>query len=1063
MKSDKSRDTFHPEKHYSSVRLQQGRVLTDADWNEEADIERHREEAIVRDMVGPTGVAEANDGFRAMGVMVTSTIADIDLKRGRMYVDGILVEQDVLGASYRNQPDLPPQGLPPIPTTAGSFAAYLDVWDRHIGSLEDPAIRETALGGPDTATRSKTVWQLKFLTLGTTTSSPPSPVEDVEATPEWHDLIEANTSTGAMRARARPEDVQADPCIIPQAAGFRRLENQLYRVEIHKAGTLGGGGGGTAPTFVWSRDNGSVLAQWLDVPDGVNQLRVSQPTRDEALGFAQGQWIELIDDTRELRGEAGPLVQILVVDGDLITYDPGTQTIKFSDFPTNPKVRRWDSPGAVTVARNTATNDGYIALESGVEVLFEDGSYRVGDYWMIPARTISGSIEWPADPADPTQPQALLATGIIHHLTPLASFTMPNFQLLVDTRKKFPALTELPTKGTEADTPPQPGQFRYYLVDGDGGDDLTGRPGIDFDPPTAFAEAVRFKTYTRVLQILPHDGSDSTAIILINPLASGDRYAPDFVLSGVHGYRRFMIRGSNLVNDDADFVNCAAVPIDEFPTGIKLLNQRVRPSDAFGYEFDFELLVDAATPLPADPNILNGTRARFISSNPSLDGFKTVVFRNEQVASDGVPNVIRILDTPSGNVNPGDTLMVERPGTRLNNFFVNDIACGFELIGLDIGAPFMGRMSSSLKADAPRGGVQFSFCRVGLMGIDGFDSVITEVNPRPDDLRFGDFNVGACLLVEEGGDFRNGKFVDLNHYVSHEGIFCLAVQQVNLFSGVVAGGSLFTNCGTFRIGSASFPHLAVLDTLLIGGIIGNSSGVLDHVFFNVVDQTFPSISISGARQALDILQGTVRRDHAGVTIDLSEASEANVFVFDPNEAFLFSGDSITLATGLVLAGNNLLTTNTVDFAGNRVRGSFGTLISGAWGTAIAGDVTNFDVVRVARFGDGDPQPKLVQAGKVDSHEVDLDVALSIFGVVQQTAVATNVNARPMVVASGFTLVNIASDQLHPSITFPTPIFLSPTEAGKITFEANGIRLGLALQFDNAFRSTVLCRLQLPVS
>ena len=35
MKSDKSRDTFHPEKHFSSVRLQQGRVLTDADWNEQ--------------------------------------------------------------------------------------------------------------------------------------------------------------------------------------------------------------------------------------------------------------------------------------------------------------------------------------------------------------------------------------------------------------------------------------------------------------------------------------------------------------------------------------------------------------------------------------------------------------------------------------------------------------------------------------------------------------------------------------------------------------------------------------------------------------------------------------------------------------------------------------------------------------------------------------------------------------------------------------------------------------------------------------------------------------------
>ena len=38
MKGDFTRLTFQPEKHYSSVRLQQGRVQLDADWNEQADI-----------------------------------------------------------------------------------------------------------------------------------------------------------------------------------------------------------------------------------------------------------------------------------------------------------------------------------------------------------------------------------------------------------------------------------------------------------------------------------------------------------------------------------------------------------------------------------------------------------------------------------------------------------------------------------------------------------------------------------------------------------------------------------------------------------------------------------------------------------------------------------------------------------------------------------------------------------------------------------------------------------------------------------------------------------------
>ena len=38
MKGDFSRDTFDSKKHYSRVLMQQGRVQTDADWNEQQAI-----------------------------------------------------------------------------------------------------------------------------------------------------------------------------------------------------------------------------------------------------------------------------------------------------------------------------------------------------------------------------------------------------------------------------------------------------------------------------------------------------------------------------------------------------------------------------------------------------------------------------------------------------------------------------------------------------------------------------------------------------------------------------------------------------------------------------------------------------------------------------------------------------------------------------------------------------------------------------------------------------------------------------------------------------------------
>ncbi len=68
MNGDFSRITFRPRRHHSSVRLQQGRVQVDADWNEQVDIDLHRDEVTTRDVVGPAGAPVGSDGF-AIGMM----------------------------------------------------------------------------------------------------------------------------------------------------------------------------------------------------------------------------------------------------------------------------------------------------------------------------------------------------------------------------------------------------------------------------------------------------------------------------------------------------------------------------------------------------------------------------------------------------------------------------------------------------------------------------------------------------------------------------------------------------------------------------------------------------------------------------------------------------------------------------------------------------------------------------------------------------------------------------------------------------------------------------------
>ena len=106
MKSDRSRDTFHPEKHYSGVRLQQGRVITDADWNEEDSVLRHRNRVTTRDLVGPSGVPLVGGGFQITPRPVLSGGTDLFVSPGNIYVDGVMCELES-PISYTAQPDFP--------------------------------------------------------------------------------------------------------------------------------------------------------------------------------------------------------------------------------------------------------------------------------------------------------------------------------------------------------------------------------------------------------------------------------------------------------------------------------------------------------------------------------------------------------------------------------------------------------------------------------------------------------------------------------------------------------------------------------------------------------------------------------------------------------------------------------------------------------------------------------------------------------------------------------------------------------------------------------------------
>jgi hypothetical protein len=435
MKGDFSRIRFNPGKQYTAVLEQQGRVSLDADTNEQAAIDDYLRRTETVDVIGAFGAPEHDPGFA-----ITISGDQIFIGAGRYYVQGLVCENRTDGLPYLGQPYL----LNTSPTDAtllnelaqaggsSSVQVYLQVWQRLVTALDDPCLREPALGQADTTARLQTVCRVVATLIP---PPPPSPTiskfptssifrrtllearqnlaaEIADIRPNVTGLVNtaespvaaaapvvdcctsmyASTptlSTGTMKAStaAAGSDCSCEP--IP-AAGYQGLENQLYRIEIHQGGTE------ATATFKWSRENGSVVSSITTFTG--NTLVVESLGPDANLGFQANQWVEIFDDS-DLFGETpnspGLLYQIQSTDRTVPSITL-TSPIIGINTALNARVRRWDQTGpSVTSTGVPLSVSTPLTVENGIEVTFRAGTYQAGDYWTVPARTASGQIDWP--------------------------------------------------------------------------------------------------------------------------------------------------------------------------------------------------------------------------------------------------------------------------------------------------------------------------------------------------------------------------------------------------------------------------------------------------------------------------------------------------------------------------------------------------------------------------------------------------------------------------------------------------------------------------------------------
>lgn len=340
---------------------------------------------------------------------------------GRFYGDGLPAVKEA-DETYFSQRDLPLADPAAVaPPAAGSTRidlAYLDLWERPITYIEDPDLREIALEGPDTCTRTQLIAQVRILKGAEVAvgGTPEPPTADLHALlPFGQGVLTTRSDTAAVA------DPCADPCEPEIAGTFLGEENRLFRVEIHKFGQIGLANAATTALFKWSRENGAVASALLEnAAAGAFSVKVEKPEL-----FREGDLIEISNDLADLatgpyedvathraheRGELRKITSIHLADRLIAWDDAASSEPQFHAALVRPQhvvwhanIRRWDAVLPVTA--------GPIALADGVVIEFGGTDLLPADYWVFTTRVADRSVEKLIE--EPPR-------GVLHRYFPLA-------------------------------------------------------------------------------------------------------------------------------------------------------------------------------------------------------------------------------------------------------------------------------------------------------------------------------------------------------------------------------------------------------------------------------------------------------------------------------------------------------------------------------------------------------------------------------------------------------------------------------------------------------------------
>jgi len=416
MGSDIARITYDESRQYCAVVMQQGRVTVEADWNEEEQIVNEEMRKAALDFVGPNGTPD--NGYRVIETFTSPPEAsppeapfDFSVDKGTIYVGGVRAfSADPI--QYSQQPDwLDYLGDPDwvdLSTLANAPPQqefiYLYLREQEVSAVEDSALREVALGGPDTAQRLRLIQHIVRQETGASTC----PTALAAAQTKWaaeglnfDDRTMRLVSATTLQVSFSDGLTTPTPCEPEAQVGYLGAYNQLIRVQVGLDQAT------QTNTLVWGFDNASFLYR-VTVADDLRTLRLLSCPVDDLHKPRANQAVEVLRSAAQLSATTDDYVAsttgfVATLEKD---YASDTQSItlptplpaEYKDASQTPVVflRVWEeevksyTPGATVPLGTTGLQ---VTLRtSGNEPL------HVGDYWLFAARPDTA-----ADPSASTQ------------------------------------------------------------------------------------------------------------------------------------------------------------------------------------------------------------------------------------------------------------------------------------------------------------------------------------------------------------------------------------------------------------------------------------------------------------------------------------------------------------------------------------------------------------------------------------------------------------------------------------------------------------------------------------